>query len=444
METHNPEQENNPTSQQPENVKKVITSKLDSSNLIKPQTAIKPMAHQLANIIYWASIILLLIGAREIISPGTRKPGDTIQIFITLISFEVYMWMLIILNRWHYQKKLLTDSVRSIIFTLALSGFFYMNLNELYLINGQLGLIVSCGAFVTCLLRMKFMFETVNLKIPRYQQAYILGWLVLISIPAPIFKMMSDEARHLNSLLYCWVLTIYLTSHIYAIKYQNESGYQENKKNPFRNWQAPWAVLATMFVFSVAQCASVIYVFADYSYWYFTPIFMTMSVLAVVMAHTSKRGIGYAWVLLGAVLFFMVSSAAGPLLPKSFPVCSGARSDALVITYHSYGFDNLLNPFLPAILYGSFVFALSAVVLAAWWMMFAAAVAPSILTSMWTINYVSKCRNGKGFAMLLGAFILLGGGIVIQWAQEKFHGKNNSNPYPEIITPEDTNKSPLA
>ena len=68
---------------------------------------------------------------------------------------------------------------------------------------------------------------------------------------------------------------------------------------------------------------------------------------------------------------------------------------------------------------------------------------PSILTSMWTVNYVSNCKNGKGFAMLLGAFLLLGCGITIQWAQEKFHGKREPEPYPEIITAEETHKSPL-
>ena len=374
METHN-----NPDNQNKQTTHQAVAEGQKSHQQVFNRQPVKykakPMAHQLANIIYWASIILLLIGARELISPGTRKPGDTIQIFITLISFELYMWLLVILNKWHYTKKLLTDSVRSIIFTLALTGFFYMNLNELYLISGQYGAIVSCGAFISCLLRMEIMFKTVNLKIPRYQQAYILGWMVLIAVPAPLFKMMSDEARHLNSILYCWVLTIYLTSHVYAIRNQNQAGYQENKKNPFRNWQAPWAVLAIMFVFAVAQCASVIYIFADYQYWYFTPIFTTMAVLAIAMAHTSKRGIGYAWVLLGAVMLYMCTSAAGPLLPASYPRSVGASADSLIHTYNNMGLEYLVNPYLPSILYGSMVFALCGAVLTAWWMMCAAAVA---------------------------------------------------------------------
>ncbi len=442
METHN-----NPDHDKNQNVNQAKKGDPNSNYAVINRTPVnynpKPMAHKLANIIYWASIIMLLIGARELISPGTRKPGDTIQIFITLISFEVYMWLLVMLNKWHYGKKMLIDSVRSIVFILAITGFFFMNLNELYLISGRFGMSISCAAFVTCLLKMKLMFKTVNLRMPRYQQAYILGWLILIIIPAPLFKMMSDEARHLNSILYCWVLTIYLTSHVYAIRYQNQAGYQENKKNPYRNWQAPWAVLAIMFIFSVAQCASVIYVFADYSYWYFTPIYTTMAVLAIAMAHTSKRGIGYAWILLGAVLLYMCTSAAGPLLPASYPRSMGAPSDSLVRVYNSVGMEYLINPYLPSLLYGSMVFALCGAVLTAWWMMFAAAVAPSILTSMWTVNYVSKCKNGKGFAMLLGAFLLLGCGIAIQWAQEKFHSKRDPEPYPEIITAEETHKSPL-
>ena len=440
METHNnPNSNSNPEYDlKPEQPAVEVDNFHQQRVLNKPSVnlAPKPIAHQFANIIYWASIILLLVGARELISPGTRKPGDTIQIFITLVSFEVYMWMLVILNIWHFNRKLLADSVRSVVFTLALTGFFFMNLNELYLISGRYGMMVSCGGFLACLLKMQVMFRTVNLKIPRYQQVYILGWLVLIALPAPLFKMMSDEARHLNSILYCWALTIYLTSHVYAIKFQNKAGYQENKKNYFRNWQAPWAILIIMFIFSVAQCVSVIYVFADFSYWYFTPVFMTMAVLAVAMAHTSRRGIGYAWVLLAAVFLYMLTSAAGPILPASYPRSMGAVPDSLIVTYNNLGMEYLVDPFLPPLLYGSMVFALCSAVLAAWWMMIAAAVAPTILTSAWTVNYVSTCKNGKGFAMLLGAFLLLGGGVFIQWAQEKFHGKKTAQPYPEIITAE--------
>ena len=389
------------------------------------QTKPNPAAHSFANILYWISFSLLLIAARELISPGTRKAGQINHIFITIIAFEVYMWLLVGLNKWHFTKKLLIDSTRSMIFTLSLSGFLFMTLNEMYLIDTKFGLILSVAALATCICRMIIMHNSTMFKIPKDHRLYILGWLILIAAPAPLFKVMDDTACYLNSILYCWIVTIYLTIHVYAIKTQRERKFNSGQENPFQNWYASWAVLGIMFILATAQCVSVIYVFADYSFWFFSPLFITAGVLAVALAHTCRKGIALSWALLIASLFFLIMSAASPSLPNYFPSCSGPASNTIVSNYNQLGYQHLLHPVIPAILYGSFVFTICGIVLTAWWMLFISAIAPFTMGGIKAALLVSKCKNGKGFAMMLAAFLLLGGAIAIQWAQEKWGKKHN-------------------
>ena len=93
---------------------------------------------QLTGLIYWVSLILLLSGMWILIDPYQRDTGQRGHVYITLVAFEIYVWLLLLLARWQCRHLFISFSVRSAIFAVVLVGVMFIAMNELHMAkNGE-------------------------------------------------------------------------------------------------------------------------------------------------------------------------------------------------------------------------------------------------------------------------------------------------------------------
>ncbi|MBI9017408.1 MAG: hypothetical protein JEZ07_09130 [Phycisphaerae bacterium] len=386
----------------------------------------KPLAHSMANLFYWLSFFLLLVAMRMIIDPSNRKAGTLGHIYITLGSFEVYMWLLLTLGRWQLIQKLKVDAIRSFCFMLVLCGFFFMVLNELYaatkyikadyLIRTAYSLTVI--GIASTVIKIVWMCNISNIKLSGMQKIFALGWLAMTAGPAPLFESLSDGPRYIGAIMLCWVIAAYLAGHLVLVKQQQLRGFAIDKENIFKSWPVGWIVIALLFVCAVGQAAAVTYVFAGWAFWYFSPIFITMAIVLICLTKLARFGQPLAWAVLLASLLFMLMVASDHL-PKGFP-----KDNSIWL---------LMHPVYPAIAWGSITFALAAITISCWWLLIFAFIAPISGIIVKCVKELGQAKNGKGYAVLLLAFLLLGGGALLQWAQEKWgNGSWKNQLKPEI------------
>ncbi len=397
------------------------TQSLYSNRII----AQKPIAHQIANIFYWVSVIVLLIGMRMIIDPNHRKIGETSHVFITLITFELYMWLLVVLGRWHKTRNLSSDLVRTTSFTMILCGFLFIALNEMYLAASTSAYLLSLLAFFSTLLKIWVMIKIIELRLSVLIWLFLAGWISILALPAPVMYLMSDESRYRAALGLCWLIALFLAGHFILVRKQLFMGLTVSSKNWFQSWYSQWLMLAILLLCSILQAFSVSYVFSDWAYWYFSPIFMTAGVLVICLTFRIRSVNILGWLMLAGAVFYMFISASDPL-PQGFPQnISGIHSgdnglNSILRMGILWNEKFWLHPIYPVISWSSLMFLLAAITVSMWWMMLLAGIGPFAGIALKAIKIVSASKNGKGFGLLILAFVLLGGGVLLQWAQEKW------------------------
>jgi len=378
--------------------------------------------HSFARFLYWVSILLLLVGIWILIDPYNRKTGETACVYITLGAFELYMWLLLGLARWQISKNLFTDAARSGIFTLVLTGFLFIALNELYLAAAGIAHWFSIGALILALVKLRLALRWYRWKIPAPLLFLVIVWLVILASLSPVLRLsITDKpTQHVIVYVTCWLVAVFTACHLLAARWQKHKGFQTDSR-PFSKWWIPWLLLAILVVLVVLQLYSAMWgLFVDWAQWYFSPIFLAIGVLAITLSHISGKRYAETWAVMGMTIMHAVL-ASHDGLPKEFPSVTQG-----VLAY-------LVHPLYPSGLFVSILFALNWILMQQWWFLCLALVAPVSAGAAKISQTLWNSRHGKGIAIVLGAFLLLviGAGlqwVQVHWEQRRSKGQEGQNP----------------
>ncbi|MBN1344000.1 MAG: hypothetical protein JXQ73_15050 [Phycisphaerae bacterium] len=368
--------------------------------------------HRLAAVTYWASLGLLLAGMWVLISPFDRTCGETGHVYVTVVGFELYIWLLLLLGRWQVRHALAADAARSGLFALFLTGMVFMALNELHAADAPWATGVSIIAVGLAAARLVMAQRWLGVRMPAFAGVLCVGWLVVLAAPAPILEHLSSTrtTQHGAGYVMCWVAALFVAAHLVLVAWQSRRGFA-NWGRPLGQWWASWLVVGMLSVLGVCQLLAVMRAeFVGFTAWYVTPIALAYGVVAVALSSACGRGYHAAWAMMGTAVMYSVV-AAGSSAPADLPAnwLHGPLSRPRYPLYASWAF-------------ASAMLAVTGVLLWRAWFVVLSLAAPAVAGMMESTSAVVRWRGGKGFTMLLGAFALLGLGAALQWWQQRRGG----------------------
>jgi len=363
------------------------------------------VAHQFARVLYWCSILLLLAGMWIMIDPYHRKIGETFHVYITLIAFELYMWLLLLLARWQVNKGLTVDTARSGIFLVALTGVVFIALNELYMASVSEARFISALAFITAAAKLILARRWLGLQLPTPLLASCCLWMLVLLLPAPIIHSLLDSKsnQHLAAYLMCWVVALLVGGHLALVAWQMRRGFNGANK-PLQQWWVGWFLPALLAALTIGQLYATMWgLFVEWSHWYFSPILLAGGVVCVCLSHACQRRRLEAWALMIMLICFVIAVSADPI-PSQFPSQWQQGVGAYAV-----------HPIYPAGVFLSVLLAAAGLLIQNWWLFGTAWVAPVSTVAFKATQAVWEWPHGKGVALLIGAFVLLAAGALLQW-----------------------------
>jgi len=409
------------------------SGKAKAANVVVAPPPEAAIGHQLARVLYIASMLLLLIGMWILIDPYERRTGTKLHVYITLFAFEAYMWLLLGLARWQRRAGLQRDTANSAFYTLLLTGFLFIALDELYLIaagEAYFATMVAVGLSVTRLLAAR---RWLGIHLPRAPLAYCMGWLVLIAGAAPAFHLLVDNKEAQISLAcgLCWIVALYAVAHL-ALVTKERSKHRPSKAQPLAAWTTPWSLLTVAALMAALQLRAAMYgVFVDPAWWYFSPMILGGTLVGVALAHATGQGQPYAWVAFVTAAAYCLAATGDHVHPPLPDIWQSLPANLLAEPFYSPAGFALLMLVAIGILLKQIGFVLLAVAL------------PLGFGFVMAAKAISTRTYGKGLSVLAGAFALLGAGGALQWYQHRRQERRLSGPAPlenstVNVTPADT------
>ncbi len=378
-----------------------------------------PSIHALARLLYWASLLLLLVGAWLLIDPLRRKPGETAQIYITLGAFELYGWLLLGLGRWQIRHHLTSDAARGGVLAAVLTGLGFLALNEMHMNHPALAQALTGGLVVLALAKLALGPRWLGLTMPWPLRLACVAWLAVLAGPPILVSGALEREAYRHALGYLSFAAVGLVAggHLLGLAWQVRQGWGP-LEGRFRQWWAPWMPVAALALMGILQQPAVMRAgVVDWAGWYLSPALLAGGVWLLGLSLARGRERGPAAILLGVVILaclLMTEMDAPGELPASWQT----------------GAWRLLTR--PLLLDGLWLMAL--LVGAAWaakrlYLLAAAAVPAVGFVGVQGVRGLASTRHGPALTMLLGAFALLGGGAALQWYTIR-HPRNPAKPLP--------------
>ena len=398
------------------------------STTMRPKTAV---AHQVAELFYWLSLLLLLVAVRVLIDPSGRKAGETFHIYFTLGAFEAYIWLLLLIGRWQVRSGLTAFAARSGIFAAVLTGGLFIALNELYMAVGSQAYVFCAVAVCLAVARLIVGTRWLGFSLPGPILAAACVWILALAYPAPLIGMLTanKEAQHVAGYLVCWVVAGVVALHILLVVWQARKGWL-GSGGYLGKWWTPWILLGILAAMATLQLyATMRGLYVDWAQWYYSPIFLAAGAVAVALSQVTNKRHDAAWVVMGLAVIHTLVLWNVPA-PKGLPI--GWRSGLAVCVVH---------PVYSSGLFVSALWGVSALLLHRLWLYGLACLAPIVAGIVRLAHAALTLRHGKGVAMLGGAFALLGLGIALQWWQEHYGPEPQLEHYGDDAADSDESKS---
>ncbi len=362
--------------------------------------------HKLARFFYWCSLLLLLAGMWVLIDPFHRKTGATSHIYITLISFELYMWLLLVLGRWQLRHELISDAARVGLFTLALIGFEFFALNELYMAAGTVAYFITLAAMVSTGFKFFAAIRWLGIALPAPLGMMSAAWVLLLAMPAPLLKGLesSKSVQHLAAYGFCWVLAVFAGAHLPLVAWQKKAGLKK-RDLPFGQWYVPWIILSALGFLAVVQIYSAMDgLFVGWNQNYFSPLGFAVAVVAITLWHVAGRKPINAWIFLAIAAAHLLIFHHTPL-PKGFP------------QYWSDTIHLGADPLISNGIFVTLLFAMDWWLFRVAWMVPLAGMFPTGFAITRGFQFMLHKQQGRGIALVLASFLLLAAGAALQWMQ---------------------------
>lgn len=377
------------------------------------------VVHQLARLLYWISLLLLLAGMWILIDPLHRKTEATLHIYITLIAFEMYMWLLLLLARWQFSKQLVTDTVRGGLFATVLTGIFFIALNELHMAAVNAAYFLSILAVGLAIAKLYLARRWLALNLPKPLLVVCSLWLAALALVPNLlrFYTLEKETQHGVAFVLFWLLAIFIMLHIPLLRWQKRVGCNADV-SPLRQWWLGWFLAGTLcFLVLVQLYASMWGLYVDWAAWYFSPVGLAAAMLVICLSIVTGRQYRPAWLfLLMAIGYTLIASGAkAPPELITFMKSSGDSSWRIFTEAKLF----LLEPLYANGCFLTLLFAFAGWMVGQTWLFFFAGGLPVTAGLSELAQLLMRWRHGKGTSLLLGAFVVLALAAGLQWWQEK-------------------------
>jgi len=390
-------------------------------------------AHRLARILYWASLVMLLAGTWVLVDPLTRRPGERPQIYITLVAYEGYLWLLLLLGRWQVGKALLKDAARSGVFAAVLLGLEFMTVNELLMVSTAQGIAGAAMVLVLAGAKLTLGPRWLGMRLPLPLRGAALAWLAALAAPGVVLRpLMPDHPQqaHAAAFALSWAAALLVAGHLPLVFWQTRRGFISTY-GALDRWWGPWVLVAILAGMALLQLPAAMWsLFVGWAWWYFSPAVLAGGAVIVVLGHASGRFARESWTILLACAVLAAAAWRDPA-PSYLP----AGPEGLL--------GGLWHPYYPGAVLGCGLLAVGGLVLKRWLVVAVAAAAPAAFVLAGGVRFLLTWPSGKGVALLLGAFALLGGGAWLQWWQVR-ERKRLEGPTPDGASPPPPAQEPPA
>ena len=195
----------------------------------------------LARLLYWVSMLLLLLGGGVLIDPTHRQTGITIHIYITLAAFELYIWLLMLLARWQASKGMASDVARSGIFALVIQGLMFVAMNEMHQADANQGLVTTVVVVLLAAAKIPLACRWIGFALPAPMLLVNHLWILLMAVPALLLRQYRGErlAQDMVGYFSCWAVAALLAAHIPLAVRQAREGLRAGDAAS-RQWYVPW------------------------------------------------------------------------------------------------------------------------------------------------------------------------------------------------------------
>lgn len=370
-------------------------------------------AHTVARLLYLVSLLLLLAGAWVLIDPFNRLAGETTQIWITVVAFEAYVWLLLLLGRWQRRTGLAADAGRSGVLATVLVGLLFMTFNEMHRAAAAEGYWVAAIAVLLGWVKLAVGPRWVGVDVPRPLRGLAGAWLIVLAAPGmalnAVYTAASPNVGTMHAAAYgaCWLAALVATAHVPLAAWQSRGGWARPAE-AIGSWWAGWLLSAILGLLSVVQLYATMWSFyVEWAAWYFSPIWLAVAVVAACLAAGRGRGAAVAWSLMAAAVVY-AGLAALTNAPEGLSAAAWAASVPV-----------LAHPTHLAGLFMSLLLGAAALLMSRTWLFGPAFIYPLVYDAIEGVRSLLRFRYGKGVALLTAAFVLLAAGAALQWWRER-------------------------
>lgn len=250
-----------------------------------------PNPPQLSRVLFWLSMLVLIAGARVLIDPSGRKTNSTVEVYIAMAAFELYMWLLLALGRWQSGKTLNCDVARSGLFAVVLQGLQFVAVNQLHQAAPTCGLTVAAAAMALAVTKLLLAPKWLGVSVPRIFKLVSVGWLIVIAVPGPVMRDLLVEEGQAQWVGYasCWGVALLLALHIPLAVWQRRQGFAKSA-TLLKQWQPAWVLSLGLGIMAVVQLyANRWGLFSDWPYWYITPVYLAGAAAGVILAFMTGK-----------------------------------------------------------------------------------------------------------------------------------------------------------
>lgn len=381
---------------------------------------------KLPRLIYWLSLLLLIVGGRVLIDPSNRQTGESIQVYITLTAFELYMWLLLALARWQWGKGYGTDVARSGLFAVTLQGLMFVALNELYMISPRAGLVLAIVATILAGLKLWLAQRWLEFRLPKILLGLIAGWLLFMPVSGLVFRHIPDDCpwqQQNVAFLFCWIATVLAVGHGLLAAWQNNE--IRSRAQAGERWWIGWVISGSLAVMSFIQLVSIRRAFfMDFPISFLIPFAATAVVSLIVICHVGQWKTVWIWFVLGFIFLLMLGNSftfevleyeaswmktagglfvhplyPGAVLASALAIVTGAKIKSRSLLAFGIGVFVIGGAYRLLVLLGPAI---------------AAGISRTMKWFIETIRRIFAWRYTQGVFFLGGAFITLGLGAILQ------------------------------
>ena len=360
---------------------------------------------QSTTIVYWCSMIFLLIGMQITINPYGKNIGEVKHILITFILFELYMWLLLRLGKWQHENGYINNNYRTIIFTFILTVSLIVALNELYLVSPIIATFCSIFTFGSAVMKARYASTVYKFRFSKNANLFLAGHLAILVFTPTILNLIVTTTRdeHLLGYLLSLMIAVWFGAHLLLIYEQVSAGDPLMALKSRLQQKITWLAVAIFSLFVVVQLYATMWSLdIKWAPFYITPIILSISLIVILCGQLNKM-----CYFIGTGFLFIVMVGFVNTVHTPFPKEVNLAAVGMLATPLRNGY--IINGTLFCLIFTSMFLLIKS-----WWMLMVASALPACSISKTIIINLWFNKQSRGFMFIVASFILLAVGVMLQ------------------------------